>query len=318
MPSMCLECYPGPLASRKQAGNLLEALERNEQSCGETAEKDGLPGEERAHRLSTLSLLHEKKLIDGQKGGRKKIKIVSNPPWQASYMGEPQKTRSASFIAGVKRSLSQLNFDRFSQTLQHYKKTNDFDAMLSQMSALFAEDPEKHALLREFYQFVRPQHKKQYDEACRRQTGVGCGYKPEHSLPREERLQLAENSGKECEIKVTFSEGSSGQLNSEQHLNKGGSHLTSGSDVAGGSSAAATALSNPPGKASSSLKESQNERIRAAYLSELRTALDKSSLNSFFSAASAYKKTDDYDAVASTVAALFTEKPENFHLLQSK
>ncbi|XP_060086573.1 regulator of telomere elongation helicase 1 [Heteronotia binoei] len=314
MSNVNFDCYLGPLASRKQAGNLLDALEHNEQNCTEAAEEGGLPGEEKAKRLSTLSLQYEKKLMDGQKGGRKKIKVVSYP---ANYFGEPlepKKSRSAAFIAAVKRSLSQLNFDRFSQALQHYKKTNDFDAMLSQMSALFAEDPEKRILLREFYQFVRPQHKKQYDEACRRQTGVGCGYKPEHSLPQEERLLLAENAGKECENKATFSKGSSGQLNSEQHLNKGGSHLTSGSDVTGGNSAAA--LSKPSGKVPSFLKESHNEAIRSAYLSELRTALDKSSFSSFVSAASAYKRTDDYDAMVSVVAALFTEKPENFHLLQ--
>nr|XP_056700889.1 regulator of telomere elongation helicase 1 [Euleptes europaea] len=314
VPLLCVEYDQGPASSRKQPGTLLDALEHNEWSCGAAAREEDLPGEEKAKRLSTLSLQYEKKVADGQKGGRKKIKIVNNLASHVAEPLEPKKSRSAAFIAVVKRSLSRLNFDRFSQTLQRYTKTNDFDALLSQMSALFAEDPEKHILLRDFYQFVRPQHKKQYDEACRRQTGVGCGYKPEHSLGREERLQLAKNSGKDCEKKTTFSEGSSGHLDSEQHLNKGGAHLTSGSDVTGGNSS--TALSDPSRKASGSLKESNNEMIRSVYLGDIRTALDKSSFSSFLSAAAAYKKTDDYDAMVSVVVALFTEKPENFHLLQ--
>lgn len=49
--------------------------------------------------------------------------------------------------------------------------------------------------MEEFYQFVRPQHKKQFDEACCNLTGVGCGYKPEHSLLREEREILAKKIG---------------------------------------------------------------------------------------------------------------------------
>jgi len=51
--------------------------------------------------------------------------------------------------------------------------------------------------MKEFYQFVRPHHKKQFDEACCNLTGVGCGYKPEHSLLLEEREGLAKKIGEE-------------------------------------------------------------------------------------------------------------------------
>uniref|UniRef100_A0A8B9NZY8 Regulator of telomere elongation helicase 1 n=1 Tax=Apteryx owenii TaxID=8824 RepID=A0A8B9NZY8_APTOW len=158
-----------------------------------------------AQRLSTLSLQYEKRLTDEQKGGRKKIKLVN--------LTEPKKARATTYIATVKETLSQENYDLFSKALQHYKKTDDFDAMLSQMSSLFTEDQKKHILLREFYQFVRPQHKKQFDEACCNLTGVGCGYKPEHSLLQQ---------------KTTFSKDSCTQLNPGLHLNKGGFHLTTG------------------------------------------------------------------------------------------
>lgn len=58
--------------------------------------------------------------------------------------------------------------------------------------------------MQDFYQFVRPQHKKQFDEACCNLTGVGCGYKPEHSLPREEREILAKKMGEELGLIVNW------------------------------------------------------------------------------------------------------------------
>lgn len=61
---------------------------------------------------------------------------------------EPKKARATLYIATVKDTLSQQNYDLFSKALQHYKKTDDFHAMLSQMSALFIEDEKKHILLR--------------------------------------------------------------------------------------------------------------------------------------------------------------------------
>lgn len=45
------------------------------------------------------------------------------------------------------------------------------------------------------YQFVRPHHKKQFDEKCQLLTGKGCGYKPEHSITREDRALLMKKTG---------------------------------------------------------------------------------------------------------------------------
>lgn len=61
---------------------------------------------------------------------------------------EPKKARATSYIATVKQTLSQQSYDLFSKALQHYKKTDDFNAMLSQMTSLFIEDEKKHILLR--------------------------------------------------------------------------------------------------------------------------------------------------------------------------
>ncbi|XP_058033911.1 regulator of telomere elongation helicase 1 isoform X3 [Ahaetulla prasina] len=225
---VCVAYGQGPSTSRRQPGGLLDALEHNDKSCHETDEEKCLPGEESAKRLSTLSLQYEKKLMDQQKGsGRKKIKIVSGVQTnEVLDSSEPKLARAVSFIAEVRKSLSQLNFDVFSEALRQYKRKHDFNAMLFQLSGLFLEDQNTHVLMREFYQFIRPQHKKQFDEACRSLTGVGCGYKPEHSLLQEDRLLLAQNAGQDYEKKITFLEDSTEQLNSKQHLNKGGSHLT--------------------------------------------------------------------------------------------
>nr|XP_032622388.1 regulator of telomere elongation helicase 1 isoform X7 [Chelonoidis abingdonii] len=313
--SLCVEYDQELIASRRQPIGLLDALEHNEKSS-EGTEDDRLPGEEKAKRLSTLSLQYEKRLTDEQKGGRKKIKIVNS--LQADKVAdpaEPKKTRATLFIATVKQALSQLHYDLFSKALQQYKRTDDFQAMLSQMSSLFMEDQKKHILLREFYQFVRPQHKKQFDEACCSLTGVGCGYKPEHSLLREEREVLAKKAGeKQCLPKTTFSEGSSSQLNSQLHLNKGGSHLTSGLNRTGENHTHIP--KKDPEEESSSRREDHHELVRATYLNDLKKALDKNSYSRFCEALSAYKKTDDYDAMVLVVAALTTEKPEYFHLLQ--
>ncbi|XP_043351959.1 regulator of telomere elongation helicase 1 isoform X5 [Dermochelys coriacea] len=313
--SLCVEYDQELISSRKQPIGLLDALEHSEKSS-EGTEDDRLPGEEKAKRLSTLSLQYEKRLRDEQKGGRKKIKIVND--LQADKVAdpaEPKKTRATLFIATVKQALSQLHYDLFSKALQQYKRTDDFKAMLLQMSSLFMEDQKKHILLREFYQFVRPQHKKQFDEACSSLTGVGCGYKPEHSLLREEREVLAKKTGeKQCLQKTAFSEGSSSQLNSQLHLNKGGSHLTSGLNSTGENHTHIP--KEDPEEASHSVRQDHHELIRATYLNDLKNALDKNSYSRFCAALSAYKKTDDYDAMVLVIAALTTEKPEYFHLLQ--
>lgn len=73
------------------------------------------------------------------------------PPLQQEQrveLAEPKKARATSYIATVKATLSQQNYELFSKALQQYKKTDDFHAMLSQMSSLFVEDEKRHVLLR--------------------------------------------------------------------------------------------------------------------------------------------------------------------------
>ncbi|XP_008943821.1 PREDICTED: regulator of telomere elongation helicase 1, partial [Merops nubicus] len=313
--SLCMEYEQELVSPRRQCAGLLDALERNEKNTEGAEEEDDLSGEEKAHRLSTLSLQYEKRLTDEQKGGRKRIKLVSNTQAaKRTDLTEPRKARATMYIATVKETLSQQNYDLFSKALQHYKKTDDFPAMLSQMSSLFIEDEKKHVLLREFYQFVRPHHKKQFDEACCSLTGVGCGYKPEHSLLREEREILAKKiEEKQSQQKTASSKDSCAQLNPGLHLNQGGLHLTTGLNNAGQD--ASQAPRKDTEKASSSRRD-HHQVLRTAYLTDMKRALTKSTYSQFYEALLAYKKTDNYDAMISVVAALTTERPEDFHLLQ--
>ncbi|XP_071428784.1 regulator of telomere elongation helicase 1 isoform X2 [Pithys albifrons albifrons] len=318
--SLCVEYEQEFASPRRQFVGLLDALERSEKSSEDAEEENDLSGEEKAHHLSTLSLQYEKKLIDGQKGGRKKIKLLSNTQaLRTAELPEPRKARATSYIATVKETLSQQNYQLFSKALQEYKNTNDFPAMLSQMSSLFLEDEKKHFLLRGFYQFVRPQHKKQFDEECCSLTGEGCGYKPEHSLPWEQReLQESRKTstaaeGKQSKEKSTLSEASCAQLNPELHLNQGGIHLATGLSSAGQSGSGAPR--KEAGKAPCS-REAHHQALRSAYLRDVQRALGQSSYRQFHEALVTYKKTDNYTAMVSVIAALTTERPQDFHLLQ--
>lgn len=62
----------------------------------------------------------------------------------------------------------------------------------------------------------------------------------------------------------------------------------------------------------------QQEVLRSAYLSEVKKALTTDAYSQFCQALLAYKRTDNYDAMVPVIAALTTERPQDFHLLQSK
>ncbi|NWI66671.1 RTEL1 helicase, partial [Todus mexicanus] len=309
--NLCMEYEQELTSPRRQCGGLLDALERNEKSSEDAEEDSDLSGEEKAHRLSTLSLQYEKRLADEQKGGRKRIKLISNT---VSDLDESKKVRATRYITTVKETLSHENYELFSKALKHYKMTDEFPTMLSQMSSLFLVDEKKYVLLREFYQFVRPQHKKEFDEACCSLTGEGCGYKPEHSLLCEEREIMAKKiEEKQSQQGTALSKGLCAQLNPGLHLNRGEFHLTTGLNSAGQNTSQAPRKDTE--KASSS-RRAQHQVVRAAYLTDVKQALDQSTYSQFYEALLAYKRTDNYDAMIAVVAALTTERREDFHLLQ--
>ncbi|KAM9590469.1 regulator of telomere elongation helicase 1 isoform 1-T1 [Trichechus inunguis] len=289
------------LAQRRPVG-LLAALEHSEQQAGGLGD-EAHPGEE-AHHHSTLSLQQEKRQADEQKGCRKRIKLVSSSEVQEPASGG-QVDRAKLFMVAVKQALSQASFDTFTRALRDYKGSDDLTALAACLGPLFADDPRKHSLLRGLYQFVRPHHKQQFEEACLQLTGQGCGYRLEHSLPRGQRVQPAPGpSGRrEPDPKLTVSEGAARHLDPRGHLNQGGPHLAT----------------RPPatGEPSSRLGSGQRGRSAAtAYLADARKALGSEGCCQLLAALTTYKKDDDYEKVVAVVAALTTAKPEDFPLLQ--
>uniref|UniRef100_A0A2K6M0J9 Regulator of telomere elongation helicase 1 n=1 Tax=Rhinopithecus bieti TaxID=61621 RepID=A0A2K6M0J9_RHIBE len=300
--SLCVEYEQEPVPARPGPRGLLAALEHSEQRAGG-------PGEEQAHSCSTLSLLSEKRLAEEPRGGRKKIRLVS-------HLEEPvagaQTDRAKLFMVAVKQELSQANFATFTQALQDYKGSDDFAALAACLGPLFAEDPKKHSLLQGFYQFVRPHHKQQFEEVCIQLTGRGCGYRPEHSIPRRQRAQPAlDPTGRTApDPKLTVSKVAAQQLDPREHLNQGKPHLSPRPPPTGDPG------SHPQQGSRAPRAGKQGQRAVSAYLADARRALGSAGCSQLLAALTAYKQDDDLDKVLAVLAALTTAKPEDFPLLQ--
>ncbi|XP_041060886.1 regulator of telomere elongation helicase 1 isoform X2 [Carcharodon carcharias] len=318
MAKLCIEYEKATENTRKKPLSLLDALEHNELKTDE--------GGKNAVKMPTMSLKH---LTGEQRGGRKKIMLVSNHGFDVLPLSEKTKAEKAKFfIVAVKEVLSKASYERFTDAMQKYKMTDDFDTMLGEMAALFTEDSRKNNLLRDFYQFVRPHHKKRFDEACYNLTGEGCGFKPEHALPREERrrVEQEENSGSETKWKFEpaistenkfTSSSSSQQLNACTHLNKGGKHLNCGALSKGEiCNSEPTVSTSTPSNILAATTDQKKQHLLAAYITDAKKALGSSNFNRFSTVLQTYKKTDNYDNMVSEIAALFTEKSEDFHLLR--
>lgn len=63
-------------------------------------------------------------------------------------MAGTQAGRAKMFMVAVKQALSQASFDTFTQALQHYKSSDNFEALVASLTCLFAEDPKKHTLIK--------------------------------------------------------------------------------------------------------------------------------------------------------------------------
>ncbi|XP_051040427.1 regulator of telomere elongation helicase 1 isoform X1 [Phodopus roborovskii] len=282
--SLCVEYEQQPVSAQPRPVGLLAALEYNEQKAG-ASEEQALGG-------STLSLRYEKRPSVEQRGGRRKVRLVSHPE---EPVAGTQENKAKLFMVAVKQALSQANFDTFTQALQHYKGSDDFEALVASLTCLFAEDPNKHNLFKGFYQFVRPHHKQQFEDICFQLTGQGCGYQA-GGLSFQEQAQSAGDAT--CVGR---------QLDSGEHLNQGKPHLS--------------AHLPPKGEPSSSSKvgctaEKPGQAAVSTYLSDVRKALGSTGCSQLMTALRAYKQDDDLSKALAVVAALTTAKPEHLSLLQ--
>lgn len=222
-----------------------------------------------------------------------------------------QAGRARLFMVAVKQALSQASFAVFTQTLQDYKGSDDFQALADRLGPLFAEDPRKHRLLQGFYQFVRPHHKERFEQLCLQLTGQGCGNLPNHSLPPGQwaRLALEPSGRRQPDSKLTLSQGAARQLDPGEHLNQGGPHLASRPPPQG----------DPGGwqKGSGATRaEARGQPAVSAYLVDARRALGSAGCSQLLAALTTYKRDDDFEKVVAVVAALTTSRPEDLALLQ--
>nr|XP_019608929.1 PREDICTED: regulator of telomere elongation helicase 1 isoform X1 [Rhinolophus sinicus] len=305
--SLCVGYEQEPTHAQRRPVGLLAALEHSEQLAGGPGD-EALPREEEAQCCSTSSLPREKRSRDEQRGGRRKIRLVSN---QEGPAAGAQAGRARLFMVAVKQALSQASFAVFTQTLQDYKGSDDFQALADRLGPLFAEDPRKHKLLQGFYQFVRPHHKERFEQLCLQLTGQGCSNLPNHSLPPGQwaRLALEPSGRRQRDSKLTLSQGAARQLDPGEHLNQGGPHLASRPPPQG----------DPGGwqKGSGAARaEARGQPAVSAYLADARRALGSAGCSQLLAALTTYKRDDDFEKVVAVVAALTTSRPEDLALLQ--
>ncbi|XP_077368002.1 regulator of telomere elongation helicase 1 isoform X3 [Festucalex cinctus] len=276
--------------SKTKPDNLFDALERLEHQRGGSAAL----GEETQSNLSTLSLQYDKRMDEMIHGGKRKIKLLQEQPSvSGAVTGYGKNGIARSFLLEMKSSLSQVSFEQIRQALYSYKKNDNLDNLLSDTS-LLTHDPHTYKLYRGLYPFVRPHHRKAFDEKCQELTGTGCGYKPEHSQHRDQKKSGSQSVDEQpSELSSSSSNlTSSAQLNGEQ-LNGGGlQELREAPTDAGPKS-----------------------QVQAAFLADVKKALGPEGSAQLFQAVNAYKKTDNYENMVTAAVALFTEKDEDFSLL---
>ncbi|XP_053309652.1 regulator of telomere elongation helicase 1 [Spea bombifrons] len=92
------------------------------------------------------------------------------------------RTQASAYLSQVKQVLGSSNFQRFSAALSSYKKTDNYQEMVSEIVGLLTEKQEDYTLLRDFHRFVRPHHKNLFNRLCEELTGPSRATKPQ-SLP---------------------------------------------------------------------------------------------------------------------------------------
>ncbi|XP_041483809.1 regulator of telomere elongation helicase 1-like isoform X1 [Lytechinus variegatus] len=188
---------------------------------------------------------------------KKKIIIKENKfggqSSSSSYSSISKRQRTAclvsakDYVTEVKKRLSKESYKAFSNVMQSYKKDNDFGLMIAGLADLFTEDPTKYHLFRKFYSFVRPCHKKRFDQLCKEITGEGCGYRPEDSIekkktddaedkaqkPQAAKRNMEQNTVGEAAKRHCSGLGSASSIATTSHLSSS-SHLSKGADLLNG------------------------------------------------------------------------------------
>uniref|UniRef100_A0A8C5F3L2 Regulator of telomere elongation helicase 1 n=1 Tax=Gadus morhua TaxID=8049 RepID=A0A8C5F3L2_GADMO len=256
--------YSTEMPSSQRPGTLMDAL----------AHSDRQHGGEGASGLSTRSLQHDKDMDDKSRGGKRKIKLVQEQ--------ENTHSKARRFLTEMRKSLSQMNYQKVMDALQAYKRLDDLGVLQAEAAVLLV-DANTHVLYRGLYKFLRPHHKKLFNEKCQELTGQGCGYKEEDSLSKEEKEALVlQQTGKVLKY-----------LNTSLQLNKGGQHL---------------------GVHTSS----DGKGPRESFLAAVKGTFGAEMSNQLLLAMRRYEKDDDYESLITIAVGLLTQKDDNLVLLEGK
>ncbi|XP_077474102.1 regulator of telomere elongation helicase 1 [Stigmatopora argus] len=91
----------------------------------------------------------------------------------------------ATFLADVKKALGPKGSSQLFKAINDYKKTDNYDNMVTVAAALFTEEEENFSLLVRFGSVIRPHHKNQFKEMLRAllgqsaQASTTCANRPE-------------------------------------------------------------------------------------------------------------------------------------------
>ncbi|CAH1774290.1 unnamed protein product [Owenia fusiformis] len=171
--------------------NLLDALESTQKPLIDTMCSPE-PVKPTSHQLAL-----EKKKLDLKRGTKRKLVVKPNKPKQETKIPEATPSsapsinkhmaESISYLEKVKLVLSGASYKMFSGAMLAYKQKEDFTNLVTVLAELFTEDKRHEHLFRGFYKYVKPKHKKEFDQMCKDITGLDCDYKPEHSLSKQHR-----------------------------------------------------------------------------------------------------------------------------------
>ncbi|XP_029986056.1 regulator of telomere elongation helicase 1 isoform X2 [Sphaeramia orbicularis] len=302
MARLCVEYEGEAPQTHKRPLNLFHALDQG----------DRRPGQDEDSWTGPQCLQYKRTDVDA-KGGKRKIKVVHEQKLSMSsaVCEEDKASRAKRFLQDMKKSLSHVKFEQMVQALQTYKRTDHLDGLLTQTAAL-AEDANTHGLLRGFYQFVRPHHKLCFDQTVLELTGRGCGYKPVHSVSKEDRDGPPVDRASSSTGMSTTSQLDTDQLDTDQ-LNHGGPHLHHSTDT----THRRVQKTEKDGRSEGSgpVGSGPVVPVHAAFVSDVQSVLGSVNSGHLFRAVHRYKRTDNYEELVSVVVSLLTEDRNHFSLL---
>lgn len=159
-------------------------------SSGDSQEFTNLKKQPSKKKIKIITLEERKSLSESRNMSAPSSKDNKN---SAKNITNTHLQSAEDYISMVKQAIDLPSYKIFTKALQEYKKNEDLQALITVLADLFTTDPKHYILLYNFYKFIRPKQKQQYNQFCIDLTGQGCGYIPEHSVDKK-RLTTEMNS----------------------------------------------------------------------------------------------------------------------------